>query len=571
MHHPRGCPDFARATVQPITDTLSHVLALAPNDVWMTGERAVVHWDGAKWRGLVGVALSPALAASGPNDVWIGGVLHWDGSHMVNTKPQPSRPEAMWFASSTDGWAVDGTTTAQHWNGATWTPVATGALVGLTAIQGFATQEVWAVGGPSVRRWNGAAWTSPPTPFPAGQTAKIIAGVAPDDFWVGGSSLYHYQGGQWKQRFPDSVGAIGVGAVNDVEIIRGTASAYHWNGTSLSPAPVDSQICFALGACRGVGIAGGKRFFAGQFSKSVAPVTRGCGAFASDGASAPLCTYGPQVEACRIVDVGGGKPMYRTDKGKVYVGLPGKEQLWGITVDDVAVEVSSKAPNDAWVTGFYEAVNLASHWDGIAWSYAQLPARPTSAVGAASSTSAWVIMGAKTAYWDGAAWSERGELPSGTYAVIDGASATDAWAGGSDGVAHWDGVAWKRMFESPKGVENLRAFRGADIIAVAANAAGTASIYHWNGIAWRELPGSALGGIHNSLGCLKNNNTSIVANNDIWAVRHTQTDPRAAHWNGTTWEMLPTGEVNAFAIGKTIGASAESVYLTTDQLHVMQR
>ena len=81
----------------------------------------------------------------------------------------------------------------------------------------------------------------------------------------------------------------------------------------------------------------------------------------------------------------------------------------------------------------------------------------------------------------------------------------------------------------------------------------------------------ALGGIHNSLGCLKNNNTSIVANNDIWAVRHTQTDPRAAHWNGTTWEMLPTGEVNAFAIGKTIGASAESVYLTTDQLHVMQR
>src|SRR5947207_1951593 len=78
--------------------------------------------------------------------------------------------------------------------------------------------------------------------------------------------------------------------------------------------------------------------------------------------------------------------------------------------------VSGVSPSDTWAVGA-EDVALAIHWDGQAWTQADLPSDLyyLNAVHAISSSDVWAVgdgSGVNAAHWNGAAWSAVDITPS---------------------------------------------------------------------------------------------------------------------------------------------------------------
>ncbi len=159
------------------------VTATSATDVWAVGEHdghtLVEHWNGATWSimpspdGAFGSSALDAVSASSPTDVWaVGGSgqrtlsMHWDGAtwSVVNS-PNGSLSETeltgVVSLGAADVWAVGYTaneltvtfrTFTAHWDGASWTVVASpnpspeyDYLEAVDAVPGAGT-TVWAAG-----------------------------------------------------------------------------------------------------------------------------------------------------------------------------------------------------------------------------------------------------------------------------------------------------------------------------------------------------------------------------------------------------------------------------------------
>lgn len=187
---------------------LAAVTALSPGDVWAVGsvvaQPLVLHWNGTSWTRVARSARNgaelDAVTALSPGNVWAVGdqtrtagatdslVLHWNGSHwtqVASPSPGGSSPSDFTYLqgvsadSASDAWAVGyyGHTTATntfektlalHWNGSSWTRVASphpGRASGLRAVTALSAGNAWAVGTGQgfnttlVLHWNGTAWT----------------------------------------------------------------------------------------------------------------------------------------------------------------------------------------------------------------------------------------------------------------------------------------------------------------------------------------------------------------------------------------------------------------------------
>jgi hypothetical protein len=112
------------------------------------------------------------------------------------------------------------------------------APLGLSAIWGFASDNVWAVGPEGdIVNWNGSSWVAwASTTGPAyGLTA--IWGASPDDIWaMGPQTVSHFNGTVWAQIPGASVSPLGMGSPaifgrssSEVWIAEGNELA-EWNG-----------------------------------------------------------------------------------------------------------------------------------------------------------------------------------------------------------------------------------------------------------------------------------------------------------------------------------------------------
>ncbi len=237
---------------------LEGIAAIAPDDVWASGSKRVVHpvdgfvgqqyfvihWDGTSWTevptpstpaGCTGAGLH-GIKAFGPDDVWFAGY----------------RCQAMGA-----GWVP---ATVLHWDGQGFTEYEL-PFVGLgghaaEAIDGTGPDDVWVVGGPGsspgawqqslIYHFDGTTWTHVPGPVEGlGQLLHDVAVIAPDDVWVAGEYvepgvvaplLQHWDGTSWETVFSPTGGA-GIVALASDDVWTCGGGFAHWDGTEWTSVP----------------------------------------------------------------------------------------------------------------------------------------------------------------------------------------------------------------------------------------------------------------------------------------------------------------------------------------------
>jgi hypothetical protein len=539
--------------------------ALSADDVWAVGgyqngtqlRTLAVHWDGSRWSKLTtpnpgsdGINLLQGVAAVADDDVWAVGyksaaglyktlILHWNGS----TWSEVASPN-LWIShnylagvsavSASDVWAVGNYTSAGinrtlalHWNGSTWSSVAI-ANMGtsnnyLTGVTAVAANNVWAVGSyesGGVRktltiRWNGTSWAvvSSPNQGTANNLLQAVSAVSASDVWAVGN---YYSSPAYR------------------------TLAMHWNGTAWSV------------------VASSNLNSADNYLYGVAGVS------ATDGWAVGYYEDGTAYRTMMLRYSGGS-------------WVPASSPNVG-TNDNELFAVSAVSASDAWAVGQYTDDGLdgllralSLHWTGSAWSVVpsangERAANRLNSVAAVSANDVWAV-GMTTSvstskslveHWDGSAWSI---VPSPNPSVdtnelygVTVVAANDVWAVGQYGAGgswlplaiHWNGSAWSQVVTpNPPGDHDylvaVDAVSASDVWAVGGSQFGSSLAtltMHWNGSVWSVVPSPdpGVGGSHFVYG------VAAVSAGDVWAVGESlyvgvgQT--LILHWNGSSWAVV---------------------------------
>jgi hypothetical protein len=334
---------------------------------------------------LVGALVSGAAAFSG----WV-----------VSTSPTPGAYGSLFRAVSArtagDAWAVGATAAsssnqplAEHWNGTSWSAVATPNPVAacqdgniqwagnaFNAVATVAATDAWAVGHTCyimktlVERWNGTAWKIVPSP----------------SFMTGGDGIQNSLNGVAAVS-PTNVWAVGFHTAANGAFLT---LIEHWNGTvwsvTASPSP-----------------------------NSTANILNG------------VAATGPSdVWAVGYQNGGGSRPLIQHFNGTSWSTVPSPARPAGSVLNSV----TAISPTNAWAVGSSPAptgaqVTLVEHWNGTSWSVLPSPNLNTSygsanvlrSVAAVSANDVWAVgmfqnqntnyhqHRTLTVHWNGVAWS----------------------------------------------------------------------------------------------------------------------------------------------------------------------
>lgn len=237
-------------------DLFTGVLPVSENDVWLTTDLALWHWDGFAF---TPVPAGPSTRAS----------LEFGGVGLDET-------DRFWIIGNYYG----GSAWAQHGNGETWQDdvLPEPKVLANTQFQSAAapaSDDVWIAGSFSnwiaadgysqefamLAHWNGTEWSFADLDHEPGQLVDISA-ASPDDIWaVGtldfyGSYFLHYDGVEW-QHIQGSMGldvslnAVATLSQNDAWAVgsfyrRDAPTPFHevhimhWDGTAWSVSPTPS-------------------------------------------------------------------------------------------------------------------------------------------------------------------------------------------------------------------------------------------------------------------------------------------------------------------------------------------
>jgi hypothetical protein len=304
---------------------LSAVSAESATDAWAVGVYAAtsgagetlgLHWNGTRWSRVASPnpggtssgdeSYLTGVSARSATDAWAVGdyyrsnnfyetlVLHWNGtrwSKVASPNPSVATGGASYLTSvsarsATNAWAVghyrSPTTTADltlalHWNGTSWSHVATpnpggtssGDESDLTSVSAQSANNAWAVGhyvNPTTQavetlalHWNGTRWSKVASPNPT--TDSSLSGVSADstrDAWAVGQDYagrfetlaLHWNGTRWSRvaspnpplAASNSLTSVSARSATDAWAVGDYISAadavqtlvMHWNGTSWS-------------------------------------------------------------------------------------------------------------------------------------------------------------------------------------------------------------------------------------------------------------------------------------------------------------------------------------------------
>jgi hypothetical protein len=294
-----------------------------------------------------------------------------------------------------EAWAVGGKATqssndtlALHWNGTSWTAVATpnpevqcedGDIMwagqALTGVSGVSANDVWAVGGgcygisPVTEHWNGTAWSLVPGarlggPDGGDEWASLsdVHAISGSNVWAvgyvssgnGRPLIEHWSGTGWSEvqgaGAPESyLASLGATGPNDVWAVGGTGAGTnlieHWNGTAWSVVATPQP--------------------AGSSLDSVAAIS-------------PVNAW---AVGSRRASTGADVTFVLHWDGRSWSEVPSPNpSTTGDAVNQLR-SVAALAPNDVWAVGMYENEQtsihqqrtLVLHWDGSQWSIVSSP------------------------------------------------------------------------------------------------------------------------------------------------------------------------------------------------------
>jgi hypothetical protein len=378
----------------------------AANDVWIAGSSSLMHYDGSSWRAVSppGFRSGETLYAGwsgGPNDVWIttvydptatSGVWHWNGTRWSYDPIGGDQVRLFGIAGAgTQVFAVGDWGTVMRRSDGAWKQMGTAGEV-VRGIWGASPDEVWAVGGASIRhREADGSWTTQNSTFNAGFSG--VWGVSPTQVWAvsGSGDVWRYDGPEWTSIHHSEAIAwetIWGASASDVWVGGTDGNLLHWDGAAWSPSSAGTGDVRAIW-----GSAAGNVFAANREGE----IRRWNGS------------------SWTLMDTGGGPPL---------------NGLWG------------SGPDDVYAVGENGTV---LHYDGnasLAWTPVATPADPAGSV-----TAIWgsgpddvyiaTDNGLRLVHWDGAAWKVLTSLSPNAnvwmYALW-GSDSRNLYAGGDVGL-----------------------------------------------------------------------------------------------------------------------------------------
>lgn len=208
--------------------------------------------------------------------------------------------------------------------------------------------------------------------------------------------------------------------------------------------------------------------------------------------------------------------------------------------------------SDCWAVGDKHASDaFLARWDGTIWSGVAASAvnENLHGISCVSPTDCWAVGNNRTfLHWDGTTWSlgnVDSSMPVAAINAVSCGNSTHCWAVGNSGTfAYWNGNIWSPVTASNVGTANL-----TNIDCTSSNncwAVGQNSTYallvHWDGSSWQRIPSADLINVPDAdlsgISCAKADN--------CWAsgVNGTMLHYDGSNWNGSTPNSLPTTTIN---------------------------
>ncbi|MEQ9502741.1 MAG: hypothetical protein RIT81_38080 [Deltaproteobacteria bacterium] len=500
--------EWCWASPIPQGNTINGSYALAPDDVWIVGDRGTtLRWIGTAWEG-----------------------------YLTSTE---ANLNAVWGAAADDVWAVGDGGTILRFNGFSWTSVQSGTSLNLTGIVGAGPNDIWAVGDTgTLLHWDGMNWLGAQSPTT--ENLNGITKASDSNFWAVGDRAVTLTLAQSTWEVVDvtvtneDLNAVHALTGTDIWAVGDGDTYIRWNGTVWLAFAGNSQ--FDLRDVWGsstspndvwaVGDRGRIRRFDGSRWNPVISRT------ADD-----LNTISPTSRGL-LAAGNGGLVMRRVDnewQPESRRRLHTLQGVWG------------PAPDDIWAVG---ANGTILHWDGAAWTDApEIPNAQIYAVHGSGTDDVWAVgeLGFVT-HWDGSTWSSISSGASVTLNGIHALSSTHAFAVGAEGtVIEWDGTSWSSVaVPTMNTLYGVWAANGGDVWVFG----DFGAVLHYDGTAWvtrADITTESFLGVRGT------------AANDIWAFG---VNGALLHYNGTDW-MPVASNTTATLFGMSVGPN-DDLWLSGD-------
>jgi hypothetical protein len=576
----------------PMQDNyLDAVTCASASDCWAVGgyytstnlQTLIEHWNGGSW------SIVPSANTSPTQDNYLNGVT---------------------CKSASDCWAVgfyydnSSQTLIEHWNGTSWTIVSspntsTTQSNNLLAVTCVSPSDCWAAGNfydsafnfahTLIEHWNGTSWS-----------IVASADAVPDFDYLNGITC---------------VSATDCWAVGIYFTATGASKTLteHWNGTSWSliaspnasttePNELDDVTCVSGSDCWAVGYYGGNDLI----EKELIEHWNGT-SWTIVSAPAANATDENFLYGVRCISASDCWAVGNTD-GTLIEHWNGT--AWAIVTSpnidatqNYLYDVTCTSPSDCWAVGYYTNDNkfyetLIEHWNGTSWSIVDSPNAAAivsvlNAVTCASASDCWGVgyyydgTNSQTLieHWDGITWSivtspNTSTIQDNSLSDVTCASVSNCWAVGSyvnDSfhdqtlIEHWNGTSWSIVTSPNSSATEFNELTGVSCTSPAnCWAVGTiipagaskALIEHWDGASWSIVPSPSTGTLQSNY----LNGITCSRKAECWAVGYYYSDNAGnyqtliEHVNGSSWSIVPspnTGPTENYLNGVTCATASD--------------